>query len=182
MTKFEDVKNQTTEEYFGGNQFSVDVFKKKYSLHEGETYVQAVKRVCDYVASVEKTEEDRKYWSERWFDEIYNDWWHPAGSIMQGAGSGKNVSLANCCTVSLGKLREDIEEWDNLESIYKNTAYTVAKCAAYRQGLGVDFSALRPRGSDLENSAKKSTGAVSNVQWMLALLTINSSTTPAALW
>ena len=159
MTRYEDVKTQTTEEYFNGNQFSIDAFNKKYALFEGETYVQALKRVCDSVASVEKTDKLKKYWSERWFDEIYNDWWHPAGSIMQGAGSGRNVSLANCITVSLGANRTD-EEWDSLESILKNSSYNVAKSAAFRQGLGVDFSRLRPRDSALMNSANKSTGAV----------------------
>ena len=161
-TRYEEVKKQTTEEYFNGNQFSIDAFNKKYTAEEGETYVQALKRVCDYIASVEKTEELQKYWSERWFDEIYNDWWHPAGSIMQGAGTHRKISLANCTTISLGALRED-EEWDNLESIMKNTAYTVAKCAAYRQGLGVDFSRLRPAGTKVLNSANQSTGAV---HWM----------------
>ena len=161
-TKFEDVKKVTTEEYFQGNQFSIDAFKKKYVLHEKETYVQAVKRVCDFVASVEPTQELRDYWSARWFDEIYNDWWHPAGSIMQGAGSGRKVSLSNCTTISLGAKSDD-EEWDNLESIIKNAAYTIAKCAAYRQGLGVDFSRLRPNGCKVLNSANQSTGAV---HWM----------------
>lgn len=161
-TQFEDVKKQTTEEYFQGNQFSIDAFKKKYALSPEEEYVHAVKRICDFVASVEKTEELRKYWSARWFDEIYNDWWHPAGSIMQGAGSGRKISLSNCTTISLGAKRDD-EEWDNLESIVKNTAYTIAKCAAYRQGLGVDFSRLRPNGAKVLNSANVSTGAV---HWM----------------
>jgi ribonucleoside-diphosphate reductase alpha chain len=55
------------------------------------------------------------------------------------------------------------ENWDNLESIIKNTAYTVAKTAAYRQGLGVDFSALRPRETSVYNSSNESTGAV---HWM----------------
>jgi hypothetical protein len=95
-TKFEEVKKLSTEEYFQGNQFGIDAFKKKYALQEDESYVYAVKRVCDFVASVEKTEELRQYWSARWFDEIFNDWWHPAGSIMQGAGSGRKISLANC--------------------------------------------------------------------------------------
>src|SRR5260221_11561999 len=126
-TRYEDVKKQTTEDYFNGNQFSIDAFNKKYSATEGETYVQAVKRVCDHVASAENTDELKKYWSERWFDEIYNDWWQPAGSIMQGAGSGRKISLANCTTISLGALR-DGEEWDSLEAIVRNTSYTVAKC------------------------------------------------------
>jgi len=161
-TTYDSVKKQTTEEYFQGNQFSIDAFKKKYALTADESYVHAVKRVCDFVASVEKTEELRQYWSARWFDEIYNDWWHPAGSIMQGAGSGRKISLANCTTISLGAKRDD-EEWDNLEAIIKNAAYTIAKCAAYRQGLGVDFSRLRPNGTKVANSANQSTGAV---HWM----------------
>ena len=74
ITKFEDVKKQSTEEYFEGNQFSIDAFRRKYSIDDKETYVQAVKRVCDYVASVESTQELRDYWSARWFDEIFNDW------------------------------------------------------------------------------------------------------------
>jgi ribonucleoside-diphosphate reductase alpha chain len=162
LIKYDDIKNQSTEEYFNENQFSIDAFKKKYALTDNETYVQALKRVCDYVASVEKTDELKKYWSERWFDEIYKDFWKPAGSIMQGAGSGKNISLSNCTTISLGALKDD-EEWDNLESIIKNTSYEVAKTGAYRQGLGVDFSRLRPTGLKLENSAKMSTGPI---HWM----------------
>lgn len=162
ITKYKDVKHISTEKYFNNNIFSIDAFKKKYALNENESYVDAVKRVCDAIASVEKTEELRKYWSERWFDEIYNDWWHPAGSIMQGAGSNRKISLANCTTLSLGVIDKN-NDWDNLESIVKNLAYSVAKSAAYRQGLGVDFSRLRPRGSSVLNSANESTGAV---HWM----------------
>lgn len=162
LTKFEDVKKQSTEEYFQRNQFSIDAFKKKYAHTPEETYVQALKRVCDFVASVESTQELREYWSARWFDEIYNDWWHPAGSIMQGAGSNRKISLCNCTTISLGAKRDD-EEWDSLEAIIKNAAYTIAKCAAFRQGLGIDFSRLRPNGCKVLNSANQSTGAV---HWM----------------
>lgn len=161
MIKYEEVKNTTTEEYFNNNQFSVDAFNKKYKIDD-ESYVQAIKRVCDFIASAEETKELQKYWSERWFDEIYNDWWHPAGSIMQGANSGRKISLANCTTISLGAIN-DGQEWDNLESIIRNTAYTVAKTAAYRQGLGVDFSAIRPKKSIIHNSANFSDGAI---HWM----------------
>ena len=162
VTKFEDVRKVTTEEYFQGNQFSIDAYKKKYAHTPDESYPQAVKRVCDFISSVESTQELRDYWSARWFDEIYNDWWHPSGGIMQGAGSNRKISLANCTTVSLGAKRED-EEWDSLEAIIKNAAYTIAKCAAYRQGLGIDFSRLRPNGCKVLNSANQSTGAV---HWM----------------
>lgn len=165
MTLYEDVKHITTEEYFNGNHFAIDAFKKKYALHPDESYVDALKRVCDFVASVETTAELRKYWSNRWFDEIYNDWWNPAGSVMQGAGSGRKVSLANCTTLSLGNINPD-EEWDSLEAIIKNLSYEVAKSAAYRQGLGIDFSRLRPRNSKVLNSSNKSTGSVHWMQYI----------------
>lgn len=161
MVKFEDVKDMSTEEYFNGNTFSVDIFNKKYRIGD-ETYVKTLKRVCDYIASAENTEELKKYWAERWFDEIFNDWWHPAGSIMQGANSGKKISLANCTTISLG-VNDNGNEWDNLESIYKNTAYTVAKTAAYRQGIGSDFSRIRPAKMNVLNSSKESQGVI---HWM----------------
>lgn len=165
MIKFEDVANVSTKEYFNDNQFSIDAFDKKYSQNvngKKESYPQALKRVCDYIASPEKTEEERTYWAERWFDEIYNDWWHPAGSIMQGANSNRGVSLSNCTTISLGNINKNVE-WDSLEGIIKNTAYTVAKTAAHRQGLGVDFSAIRPKQFVVNNSSNESQGAL---HWM----------------
>jgi ribonucleoside-diphosphate reductase alpha chain len=55
------------------------------------------------------------------------------------------------------------KEWDSLEGIIRNTAYTVAKSAAYRQGLGVDFSRLRPAGMKVNNSSNISTGST---HWM----------------
>ena len=154
MTKYEDVKDITTEEYFHNNAFSIDAFKLKYTNSENETYVQALKRVCDYIASCEATEELQRYWSARWFDEVYNDWWAPAGSIMQGAASTRKISLMNCTTLPFKE--------DTIESIFE-TAKNVAKCAAFRQGLGADFSVLRPRGSAVNNSSKISYGAV---HWM----------------
>ena len=55
IIKFEDVRKQSTVDYFNGGKFSVDAFNEKYTLEEGETYVEALWRVCQHVASVEKT-------------------------------------------------------------------------------------------------------------------------------
>lgn len=162
MIKYENVKGVTTEEYFNGNTFSIDAFNKKYILYEGETYVQAIKRVCDYIASAEETPEQASYWAERWFDEIYNDWWHPAGSIIQGAANERKISLSNCTHLSLGT-GDDKNEWDSLEGIIRGAAYTTAKTAAYRQGLGIDFSRIRPKKTKVYNSSNESEGAL---HWM----------------
>jgi ribonucleotide reductase alpha subunit len=170
VTKFEDVKDQTTEEYFEGNQFSIDAFKKKYRLTDDETYVQAIWRVCVGIASTEKTPELREYWAARWFDEIYNDWWHPAGSIMQGTGSGLKISVANCTVVAGGNVDPD-EQWDSIEALIRSIAYMIARNASGRQGLGFDMGRIRPRGLPVNNSSRISSGAI---HWMSFLDSIGS--------
>jgi ribonucleoside-diphosphate reductase alpha chain len=155
MTKYEDVKHLTTEEYFRGNQFSIDAFNKKYASFQGETYIQALHRVCEYIAQAEETPELQKYWYERWYHEIYEDLWHPAGSIMQGADATSKISMMNCTHISLPD--------DSLEGIIRYNLYRVAKTAAYRQGLGVDFSRIRPKMMAVNNSSNVSEGSI---HWM----------------
>ncbi len=156
---FEEIKNIKTEDYFKNNQFAIDVFKQKYTLDEKESICIAYsfKRVCDSIASKEKTEELKNYWSNRWLYEIWNDWWKPAGSIIQGAGNSRKISLSNCTTI-------DIKN-DSIESIFE-TGYKIAKSAAFRQGLGVDISILRPKKAKIHNSAKESVdGSIGWMKW-----------------
>lgn len=158
MVKFEDVKSVTTEEYFNGNQFAINTFSDKYSYKKEdgskETPAEVFYRVASTIASMESTEELKVYWAERWFDEMWNDWWRAGGSIMSATADSKGVSSSNCTTTAL--------KGDSLEEIFA-TAYRLAKDCAYRQGIGVDFSKLRPRGMKINNSAKISSGAV---HWM----------------
>lgn len=100
MTRFEDVKDITIEEYFKGNAFSVNTFRDKYSCKKQdgtkETVAEVFWRVCSRIAEMEETEELKEYWSRRWFDEIWNDWWRPGGSIIAGTVDTKKVSTSNC--------------------------------------------------------------------------------------
>ena len=144
-----------TKEYFKDSELSIDVFNKKYKLNDSEQYEDAIYRVADKVSKIEKEENKITTWGLRWFKEIMEDKWHPAGSIISGVGNPINhISLYNCTTVAIPE--------DSLESI-ANARYKVMKFAAYRQGLGIDFSNLRPRGSKINNSAKLSTGTIN---WM----------------
>ncbi|MFW6014991.1 MAG: LAGLIDADG family homing endonuclease [bacterium] len=61
------------------------------------------------------------------------------------------IPTHNCSTIPI--------EGDSLEDISK-AEYTLMKCAAYRQGVGIDLSNLRPRGSKLGNAAEESTGTI----------------------
>jgi len=82
---------------------------------------------------------------------MYDGWFRPGGSIISTIGINKKCSTMNCTTIPI--------EDDSLESIAK-AEYTLMKCAAYRQGMGIDLSNLRPRGSKLGNAAEESTGVV----------------------
>jgi len=161
----------TTKEYFNDSDLSVDVFNKKYKVKEDEQYDDAVLRVVEKIALMEIYDPDKEnlkesvssdeidiieLWKQRWYNEIIDDIWKPAGSIMAGVGNPiSNISTANCTTISInGDSLEDIAE----------TRYKLMKFAAYRQGIGIDFSPLRPAGSIVNNSAKVSNGG--SINWM----------------
>lgn len=152
---FDNVKHVLPEEYFKGSMFAVNTFKDKYLVEEFKeiTPAEVFWRVVKYAASAEATKELKEYWAKRWFHEIYTGQWMPAGSILQGAANPNKVSLANCTTLGFAE--------DSLESIF-DTAYQVAKVAAYRQGLGVHYN-LRPKNMRVRNSSKISEG---NTHWM----------------
>lgn len=72
------------------------------------------------------------------------------GSPMAGLGNPKNVSFSNCFVIPSPE--------DNIESIMKSV-YNMAQIQAYRGGVGVDVSNLRPEGALVSNSANSSSGA-----------------------
>ena len=156
---FKEIAVITYDDYFKNNPFSADIFRRKYAISDEEKIhpARVYKRVVDAIASKEVTEKLQKYWSNRWLWEIWNDWWVPAGSIMEGAGNTAKISLSNCTTIEIKD--------DTLESIFE-TGQKIAKAAAYRQGLGVDISKLRPKNAKINNSAKYShDGSIGWMKW-----------------
>lgn len=147
---FESVANVSIEEYFRNNSFAVDMFRSKYchsSEEEEETPAQVFQRIATGLSYKESLKKYRKVW----FSLMYNDWFRPGGSIISGVDSGRNESLLNCTTIPI--------KGDTLEDI-SYAEWSLMKCAAYRQGMGVDLSTLRPRGSKISNAAEESTGVV----------------------
>jgi len=145
----------STEEYFG-NDFSIHTWRDKYCLTEREKNFPAY-AFLRWAGTIAHYEKERQSWRNQWFWEFWEGWWRPAGSIMSGLGAEGGISLENCTTIGLNG--------DNLEEIFA-TGYRVSKAAAYRQGLGVDISKLRPKGAKIKNSAKESTGSIN---WMTFL-------------
>ncbi|MCB5280144.1 MAG: hypothetical protein LHW59_11575 [Candidatus Cloacimonetes bacterium] len=148
MIRFEDVRNVSCKEYFSNEQFACDMFQNKYSHikdnGEKETPAEVFHRVASGLLK-DKSDIDAC------FSLMYEGWFRPGGSILQGVGSCVKSSLANCCTIPLsGDSLEDISKCD----------YDVMKCAAFRQGIGFDASKLRPEGSKINNAAEESTGVI----------------------
>jgi len=155
LVNFEDVKHITSKEYLSGEAFASDMFDIKYChTKDGgnkETPAEVFMRVASGLASVESSKELQDRYTQLWFSLLWGGWFRPGGSILTGVGNTRKVSLSNCTTIPL--------EEDTMESIAK-CEYDMMKCAAYRQGLGVDVSRLRPRGAPVSNAAEESTGIV----------------------
>lgn len=154
FVKYEDVRDVTSEEYFKGSQLAISAFNNKYIVSElnEKTPADVFWRVATYAASVEDGSQ-RDYWARKWFHEMYSGMWMAAGSILQGSANPRKISLVNCTNL--------VVEKDTLESIF-DTAYQIAKVAAYRQGFGVLYN-LRPKGTRINNSSNESLG---NTHWM----------------
>lgn len=70
---------------------------------------------------------------------------------MSCIGSNRKESLLNCTTIPI--------EGDTLEDI-SYTEHCLMKCAASRQGMGVDLTTVRPNGALINNAAEYSMGIV----------------------
>ena len=127
------------------NEISQGILREKY-YHKGETNPE---QFMDRVSSIfydDLRPRVRGYLEEASFC--------PAGRALYAAGSkGKfKVSLSNCYILPSPK--------DDLESIFKSN-YEIARIFSYGGGIGINISGLRPKGSEVRNVARTSTGAVS---------------------
>lgn len=158
----------SVEEFFAGDNMKIDIFKKKYLNSDTESVTDCFNRIVSEVSSV-SIESDKDHWKHIWIDEFLNDMWRPGGSIIAGVNKkDRKISILNCTTIPL--------EGDSLEDIFK-CRYESAKAAAYRQGLGVDFSQLRPSGAKINNSAEIAEGVVG---WMKAIDNLGNEVGQAA--
>ncbi len=102
-------------------------------------------------ASVEKVR-GRKAWQKRFLDALADFQFLPAGRIIAGAGTSRDVTLFNCFV--MGPIADD------LGSIFENVkeaALTMQKGG----GIGHDFSTLRPAGALVKSVGAGASGPVS---------------------
>lgn len=137
--------------YYDPQGFSLDIFQKRYTLHETESWLEACERLATCVAGAETNGNVLKYRHE--FAELLkSNYFMPGGRIWYGAGRPKG-QLLNCFVVPTGDSREG----------WGKTFYDETVICGTGGGLGINFSPTRPRGSLISGQKGAATGAVSEM-------------------
>ncbi|PWA13348.1 ribonucleotide-diphosphate reductase subunit alpha [Pueribacillus theae] len=115
-------------------------------------YEQIAKRNATGLASVEKTEEKRKEWTEKFYNELVSLNFIPAGRVLYGAGANTDVTYFNCYVMPFVP--------DSREGISDHRKQ-VMEIMSRGGGVGTNGSTLRPRNTLAKGVNGKSSGSVS---------------------
>lgn len=127
---------------------SLDVIEKPLEIF----YEQIAKRNATGMASVELTEEKRQEWFEKFYHELANMNFVPAGRVLYGAGSNTDVTYFNCYVMPFVQ--------DSREGISEHRKQ-VMEIMSRGGGVGTNGSTLRPRNTLARGVNGKSSGSVS---------------------
>ena len=110
-------------------------------------------RVARAAASVEKGgKRAQDKWAQTFHDAIADFGFLPAGRVLAGAGTKRDVTLFNCFV--LGKIPDDL---GGIFDGVKEAALTMQAGG----GIGHDFSTLRPKGALVKSIGADASGPVS---------------------
>lgn len=127
---------------------SIDVIEKPLEVF----YEQIAKRNAAGLAAVEKTEEDREKWFQKFYEQLVSLKFVPAGRVLYGAGSQTDVTFFNCYVMPfVADSREGISDHRK----------QVMEIMSRGGGVGTNGSTLRPRNTLARGVNGKSSGSVS---------------------
>ena len=135
--------------YYEPQGLAADIFRKRYAIHENETFAEACDRVAYHIAQAEQGDKIA-FWKGEFAETMKNNLFFPGGRIMFGSGRPKG-QLLNCFVVPTADSREG----------WGKTVSDMIVIAGTGGGLGTNGSPVRPRNSDINGSGGKATGAVS---------------------
>lgn len=115
-------------------------------------YEQIALRNATGLASVEKTEEKRNEWFEKFYQELVSLNFIPAGRVIYGAGAETDVTYFNCYVMPFVP--------DSREGISDHRKQ-VMEIMSRGGGVGTNGSTLRPRNTLARGVNGKSSGSVS---------------------
>ncbi|WP_108670824.1 vitamin B12-dependent ribonucleotide reductase [Peribacillus acanthi] len=127
---------------------SLDVIEKPLEIF----YEQIAMRNATGLASVEVTEEKRSEWFEKFYQELMQMNFVPAGRVLYGAGADTDVTYFNCYVMPFVQ--------DSREGISDHRKQ-VMEIMSRGGGVGTNGSTLRPRNTLAKGVNGKSSGSVS---------------------
>ncbi|MEE8139290.1 MAG: adenosylcobalamin-dependent ribonucleoside-diphosphate reductase [Alphaproteobacteria bacterium] len=141
----------------GISAISQRIWDMKYRLKDAaggavdKTIDDTWRRVAAALAEAEAPDE-RAAWARRFHDALGGFEFLPAGRIIAGAGSERNVTLFNCFV--MGTIPDDMA---GIFEHLKEAALTMQQGG----GIGYDFSTLRPKGAPVRGVGADASGPIS---------------------
>lgn len=141
MLNEKELKNMTVENWLGqDNQIGIDIWNGKYR-YNNESFSDTLDRIGGNSPKMKQLLLEKKF--------LFG------GRIMANRGldeKGLKVTLSNCYVIEPPE--------DSIESIFE-CGKKLARTFSYGGGCGVDISKLAPVGAKVNNTARKTTGSVS---------------------
>ena len=138
---------------------SKEIWERKYRFNGGSGLDADVSldatfwRVARAAAAIEKGgKRVQDKWAAAFHEAMADFGFLPAGRILAGAGTGRDVTLFNCFV--LGKIGDDLS---SIFDAVKEAALTMQAGG----GIGHDFSTLRPKGALVKSIGADASGPVS---------------------
>lgn len=136
---------------------SQDIWDMKYRFRPGsgpgveQTIEDSWRRVARAVSAAETPDEQAR-WAEAFYGILTDYRFLPAGRILAGAGTDRQVTLFNCFV--MGRIPDSL---DGIFTQLREAALTMQQGG----GIGHDFSTLRPRGAAVKGVGADASGPVS---------------------
>ncbi|WMI67911.1 adenosylcobalamin-dependent ribonucleoside-diphosphate reductase [Mangrovimonas sp. YM274] len=151
---------QASLDYFKGDDLAARVWVNKYALKDSDGNIYELtpndmhRRIASEIARIEARYPNAM--SEEEIFDLIKDFKYivPQGSPMAGIGNKYQVgSLSNCFVIGNGG---DSDSYGGIMKVDQEQVQLMKR----RGGVGHDLSHIRPKGSDVKNSALTSTGIV----------------------
>lgn len=134
---------------------SQQIWDMKYRL-KSESGVPVDKTIEDtwrrIAGALAEPERDQALWADRFYHALEDFAFLPAGRIIAGSGTGRNVTLFNCFV--MGTVPDDM---GGIFEHLKEAALTMQQGG----GIGYDFSTLRPKGAPVKGVGADASGPLS---------------------
>ena len=108
--------------------------------------------LCRVATALAEPEQDLEFWKEKFYKALTDFCFLPAGRIISGAGTERNVTLFNCFV--MGNIPDDMS---GIFLALKEAALTMQQGG----GIGYNFSTLRPKGSPVNGLGADASGPLS---------------------